>query len=160
VAQADGALGLLTRDLSPQHPLLQAASSLLPDPRVPGTASKLLAPLLRPPEMAAVDGAHKAPSVHTMGLTASYFHNGGRTTLEQAVEFYNRGGNFPVMNRQNLDVDIQPIGLSFQQKADLVAFLKSLTDPRLKYEMAPFDHASLSIPNGGQRDIVAVTVSD
>src|SRR5262249_21654430 len=92
VAQADAALGLLTQDLSPQPPLMQRASSLLPDPRVPGTASKLLAPLLRPPEMAAVDGAHKAPSVHTMGLTASYFHNGGRATLEQAVEFYNRGG--------------------------------------------------------------------
>jgi len=58
VAQADGALDLLTRDLSPQHPLLQAASSLLPDARVPGTVSKLLAPLLRPQERVAVDGAH------------------------------------------------------------------------------------------------------
>jgi len=44
VAQADGVLDLLTRDLSPQHPPLQAAFSLRPDPRVPSTASKLLAP--------------------------------------------------------------------------------------------------------------------
>jgi hypothetical protein len=93
-------------------------------------------------------------------LTAPYFHNGGMDTLEQVVEFYNRGGNFPVTNRQNLDVDMQPIGLSFQQKADLVAFLKSLTDPRVKYEMAPFDHPSLNIPNGGQGDTVSVTSSD
>ena len=160
VAQANGALDLLASALSPQHPLLQAASSLLPDPRVPGTAPKLFALLLRPQERVAVDGAHKAPSVHTVELTTPYFHNGEMVTLEQVVEFYNRGGNFPITNRQNLDVDMQPIGLSFQQKADLVAFLKSLTDPRVKYEMAPFDHPSLNIPNGGQGDTVSVTSSD
>ena len=102
VAQADGALDLLTRDLSPQPPLLQAASSLLPDPRVSSTASKLLVPLLRPPERVATDRAHKAPSGRTMELTA----------------------------------------------------------PRVKYEMAPFDHPELSILNGSHGDIVSVTPSD
>ena len=158
--QADGALDLLASALSPQHPLLQAASSLLPDPVVPGTATKLLAPLLQPQERVAVDGAHKVPALRNVELTAPYFHNGGMADLMQVVEFYNRGGNFPVTNRQNLDVDIQPIGLSAAQRADLVAFLKSLTDERVRYDKAPFDHPSLSIPNGGQGDDAAVAAAD
>jgi len=71
-------------------------------------------------------------------------------TLKQGVEFYNRGGNFPSTHRQNLDVDLQPLGLTSQQKADLVVFLKLLTDPHVKYETAPFDHPSLSIPHGAK----------
>jgi hypothetical protein len=150
-SSAVGALDLLAGVLSGgyQHPLLTAASSLLPDSVNPGTAPKLYGPRLQPNERVAVDGAHKAPSVRTSELTAPYFHNGGMATLEQVVEFYNRGGNFPVTNRQNLDVDIAPIGLSDQSKADLVAFLKALTDERVRYEMKPFDHPSLNIPNGG-----------
>jgi len=35
----------------------------------------------------------------------------------------------------------------------LVAFLKGLTDDRVRYEMAPFDRPSLNIPNGGSSTI-------
>jgi hypothetical protein len=161
--QADGALDLLAAVVTPpagMTDLLAAARSLLPDPVVPGTTPKLLAQLLQPQERVAVDGAHKVPALRNVELTAPYFHNGGMATLEQVVEFYNRGGNFPVTNRQNLDVDIAPIGLSVAQRADLVAFLKSLTDDRVRYDKAPFDHPSLSIPNGSQGDNAAVVAAD
>ena len=43
----------------------------------------------------AVRGAFKVPTLRNVELTGPYMHNGGMATLEQVVEFYNRGGNFP-----------------------------------------------------------------
>ncbi|MBD2771865.1 cytochrome-c peroxidase [Iningainema tapete] len=96
----------------------------------------------------AVDGAFKTPGLRNVELTAPYFHNGGQLTLEQVVEFYNRGGDFNEQNIANLDPDIQRLGLSAQEKSDLVAFLKALTDERVRLEKAPFDHPQLFVPNG------------
>ena len=76
----------------------------------------------------AVNGAFKTPGLRNVALTAPYFHNGGAATLEQVVEFYNRGGNFAQNNIADLDADIQPLGMTAAEKAALVAFLKSLTD--------------------------------
>src|SRR5262249_19142999 len=131
------------------------ATSLLPDPIDPGPdPSQPLAPPLDPDERVAVDGALKAPTVRGVELTAPYFHNGGMATLDQVVQFYNRGGDFALENRQNLDPDCQPIGLAAEQRADLVAFLKSTTDERVRFDRAPFDHPSLNIPNGGGSGVV------
>ncbi|MBU7585225.1 MAG: c-type cytochrome [Nostoc sp. TH1S01] len=96
----------------------------------------------------AVDGAFKTPTLRNIELTAPYFHNGGQLTLRQVVEFYNRGGDFHEQNINNLDADIQNLNLSEQEKDDLVAFMKALTDERVRYEKAPFDHPQLFIPNG------------
>ena len=41
----------------------------------------------------AVDGSFKVPGLRNIALTGPYFHNGSRSTLEQVVEFYNRGGD-------------------------------------------------------------------
>jgi cytochrome c peroxidase len=118
----------------------------------------------------AVDGAFKTPGLRNVELTGPYFHNGGYATLEQVVEFYNRGGNMRRTstgdttgygkNSSNFDSDVTPIGLSDAEKAALVAFLKSLTDDRVRYEKAPFDHPSLKIPTGAKGDHTAVTTSD
>jgi hypothetical protein len=43
---------------------------------------------------------------------------------------------------------IAVLNLSIADKANLVAFLKALTDDRVRWEQAPFDHPSLSVPNG------------
>jgi hypothetical protein len=77
--------------------------------------------------------------------------------LTQVVEFYNRGGNFAVENRENLAPDIQPLNLDETEKANLVAFLLSLTDERVRYEKAPFDHPSLCLPNGHPGSTISVT---
>src|SRR3989442_6074755 len=68
---------------------------------------------------------------------------GGMLTLEQVVEFYNRGGDFANFNMNNLDLDITPLNLTAEEKAALVVFLKAMTDERVRYEQAPFDHPEL-----------------
>ena len=42
-----------------------------------------------------ISGAFKTPGIRNVEFTGPYFHNGGQATLEQVVEFYNRGGDFP-----------------------------------------------------------------
>jgi len=101
-----------------------------------------------PTERLAVDGAFKTPTMRNVELTAPYFHNGSVATLEDLVDFYNRGGNFARNNIKDLDADIQPLGLSHTEKKALVAFMKGLTDQRVVKHAAPFDHPELIIPNG------------
>lgn len=97
-----------------------------------------------------VQGAFKVPSLRNVALTAPYFHNGDALTLRQVVELYSRGGNvFPV---QELDgTVIEPLGvpsLTSDEIDALVAFLETLTDERVLYQRAPFDHPQLFVPNG------------
>jgi cytochrome c peroxidase len=111
-------------------------------------------PLL-PNERAAVDGAFKAPGLRNVELTAPYFHNGGQLTLRQVVDFYNRGGDFHEQNIDDLDPDIENLGLNDAQKDALVAFLMALTDERVRFHRAPFDHPSLKVPNGHPNPVVS-----
>ena len=104
-----------------------------------------------------VNGAFKTPGLRNVELTGPYFHNGGKATLMQVVDFYNRGGDFAVENRENLAPNIQPLYLDEKEKADLVDFLLSLTDERVRYEKAPFDHPSLCLPNGHPGSTTSVT---
>jgi cytochrome c peroxidase len=108
-------------------------------------------------ERIAADGAFKVPGLRNVELTAPYFHNGGQLTLRDVVDFYNRGGDFAENNIDNLDGDIHPLGLSEEEKTSLVAFLVSLTDDRVRYERAPFDHPQLFVTNGHPGDQKAVT---
>ena len=87
-------------------------------------------------------GEFRTPSLRNVGLRGPYFHNGRLATLEEVVDFYNRGGDFDAPNiNHNL---IRPLGLSPQQRADLVAFLRgALTDPRVAAGTAPFDRPVL-----------------
>jgi cytochrome c peroxidase len=94
----------------------------------------------------ATKGAFKIPSLRNVELTAPYMHNGSFLTLEQVVDFYFRGGNFN--NPAHFATVVFPQPISAEEKADLVAFLKSLTDERVRWERAPFDHPQIIIPNG------------
>jgi cytochrome c peroxidase len=98
-----------------------------------------------------VQGAFKTPGLRNVELTGPYFHNGSAATLEQVVDFYNQGGNFDARQEPSLHIDMEPLGLSASQRSDLVAFLRSLTDERVRWEQAPFDHPSLLLPHGVQR---------
>ncbi|MCK5424480.1 MAG: hypothetical protein KAI89_03840 [Emcibacter sp.] len=75
----------------------------------------------------AVDGSGKGtfmtPSLRELKYTAPYMHNGTMTTLMEVVDFYNQGGG----QDSNKDERIQPLGLSYSEKKDLVAFLESLS---------------------------------
>jgi len=87
-------------------------------------------------------GEFRTPSLRNVALRGPYMHNGHFATLEEVVEFYNRGGDFDAPNiNHNL---IRPLNLSAPQKADLVAFLRNpLTDPRVLAGSAPFDRPTL-----------------
>lgn len=76
-------------------------------------------------------GAFKTPTLRDVALTAPYMHYGIYKTLIEVVEHYDRGGDDP----ENLDPNIQPLGLSAQEKNDLVAFLHSLTGKRVPFKM-------------------------
>ena len=105
-----------------------------------------------------IDGAFKVPSLRNVELTGPYFHNGGQATLEQVVAFYNRGGDGTGtdlsnttgfgQNPTNRAPAIGQLNLTATDQSNLVAFLKALTDERVRWEQAPFDHPSLSVPNG------------
>jgi cytochrome c peroxidase len=87
-------------------------------------------------------GEFRTPSLRNVSLRAPYFHNGRFATLEEVVDFYNRGGDF---DAPNIDRNrVRPLGLSAQQRADLVAFLRgALTDPRVAAGQAQFDRPML-----------------
>ncbi|MFO0984474.1 MAG: cytochrome c peroxidase [Planctomycetota bacterium] len=85
-------------------------------------------------------GKFRVASLRNVALRAPYFHNGSKASLVEVVEFYNRGGDF-ADNRSNL---IQPLGLTDEQKASLVALLgRPMTDPRVAQNLPPFDRPRL-----------------
>lgn len=108
------------------------------------------------------DGAFKVPGLRNVELTSPYFHDGGMRTLDEVVEFYARGGNFPLVNEDNLDAAMVQIGTlqgSAVKKDALVAFLKSLTDRRVRDATAPFDHPEIFIPEG-EPDLITIAARD
>lgn len=99
----------------------------------------------------AVDGAVKTPGLRNIELTGPYMRNGGMATLMQVVDFYVRGGDFREANIENLDPaidDINGMKNNLERKSELVDFLLALTDERVRWEQAPFDHPQLFVPNG------------
>jgi cytochrome c peroxidase len=67
-------------------------------------------------------GKFKTPTLRGVSLTAPYMHDGSLATLQDVVEFYNRGGGA----NKNLDPLMKPLELSKEEVSDLVAFLKAL----------------------------------
>jgi hypothetical protein len=83
-------------------------------------------------------------------LTAPYFHNGGTLTLRGVIELYSRGGDFvPITALDGTAISgLTTPNFTEEEKVDLVSFLMTLTDERVRYQRAPFDHPSLILPNG------------
>ncbi len=103
-----------------------------------------------------VQGSFKTPGLRNIELNPPYFHNGSALSLLDVVEFYARGGNFP-KNIFNLTGNPEhaaatlPMGKirgGGTERDELVQFLQSLTDERVRLEKAPFDHPELVISNG------------
>lgn len=65
-------------------------------------------------------GRFKTPTLREVARTAPYMHDGSQATLEEVVDYYDKGG---IKNPQ-LDEEIFPLKLTDQEKADLVTFLK------------------------------------
>ncbi len=80
-------------------------------------------------------GAFKTPTLRNIAVTFPYMHDGSLETLEDVVDFYNNGGRVKETDALSgfLSGGIKPLGLSKQEKKDLVAFLEALTSPEYKH---------------------------
>ncbi|HSB69947.1 MAG TPA: hypothetical protein VLT62_11495 [Candidatus Methylomirabilis sp.] len=100
-------------------------------------------------------GSFKAPQLRNVELTGPYFHNGGMLTLRQVVDFYTRGGDFPISNAAHRDFNLVNMNIEVQsnlteaEKVALVDFLLELTDERNRFDRAPFDHPEVILPVDG-----------
>lgn len=71
--------------------------------------------------------AFKISTVRNAALTAPYMHNGVFTTLEQVMDFYNKGGGAGIGYKvENQTLDVGKLNLTKQESADVIAFIKSL----------------------------------
>lgn len=76
-------------------------------------------------------GAFKTPTLRSITETAPYMHDGAFKTLEEVVDFLDQGGG----SNPRLSPLMRPLGLTTEEKADLVMFLKALTGEPIKFSM-------------------------
>lgn len=67
-------------------------------------------------------GAFKTPTLRDIARTAPYMHDGSLKTLDEVVDFYDKGG----VRNKNLDEKIKPLKLTVEERKQLVAFLQAL----------------------------------
>ena len=65
-------------------------------------------------------GAFKTPTLREIAHTAPYMHDGSMATLQEVIEHYDKGGN----KNPYLSQSIKPLGLTDEEQADLIDFLK------------------------------------
>jgi cytochrome c peroxidase len=135
-------LGGPTTPIYPAAPTGDAFAGLVMDPinNLP-----ILSGGLSKTEATDVAGTFKTSSLRNVELNGPYFHTGGKGTLRQVVALYDGGGNFA---NATLAPFVRPLGLTEYQADVLVAFLLALTDDRVRFERAPFDHPSLPLTVG------------
>lgn len=75
-------------------------------------------------------GKFKVPGLRNIALTAPYMHDGSMKTLREVIDYYDNPGKM-LPNGLNRDsVLLEPLGLTEQEKQDIEAFLRALTDDR------------------------------
>jgi cytochrome c peroxidase len=78
-------------------------------------------------------GTFKAPTLRDIEHTAPYMHDGSLKTLEEVVDYYDKGGT----PNKNLDQRMKKLNLTTAEKSDLVAFLKALSGEGWQHIKAP-----------------------
>jgi len=74
------------------------------------------------PDVIKMQHAFKTPGLREISRRSPYMHDGSMATLEEVVDHYDRGGT----DRPSRSDLIKPLGLTSQEKSDLVAFLRTL----------------------------------
>lgn len=77
------------------------------------------------PTSAKLRYAFKVPTLRDVDRRAPYMHDGSVPTLAEVIALYDRGG----IERPSRSTRIQPLGLTEEEKVDVVAFLHTLTSP-------------------------------
>jgi cytochrome c peroxidase len=75
------------------------------------------------PGIAQLEHAFKTPTLRNISQRAPYMHDGSVATLAAVIDHYDNG----FVQRPSLDTEMHPLGLSPAEKADLLAFLDTLT---------------------------------
>ncbi|UPZ13857.1 cytochrome-c peroxidase [Flavobacterium humidisoli] len=76
-------------------------------------------------------GAFKTPTVRNAAITAPYMHNGVFKTLEEVVDFYNKGGGQGLgYEVENQTLPFDELKMTKMEEKALVAFMKTLTDKK------------------------------
>ena len=75
------------------------------------------------PDVEKAPHAFKTPGLREIARRAPYMHDGSLATLKDVVDHYDSGG----IDRPSRSDIIKPLGLTAQEKADLVAFMQTLT---------------------------------
>lgn len=84
-------------------------------------------------KMPQLKGAFKTPGLRNVAVTAPYMHNGVYDTLEEVVDFYNRGGGLGLgLPADNQTLPFDKLSLTDKEMKALVAFMKALTDKELE----------------------------
>jgi cytochrome c peroxidase len=83
------------------------------------------------PTSAKLRYAFKTPTLRDVARRAPYMHDGSVPTLAAVVDLYNRGG----IDRPSRSELIEPLGLTATEKADLIAFLQTLTGTPASWSM-------------------------
>jgi cytochrome c peroxidase len=76
-------------------------------------------------------GKFRPPTLRNIAITAPYMHDGSLATLEDVIDHYAAGGKFDHANKTRI---LRKFALTASEKADLIEFLKSLTDEKLLHD--------------------------
>ncbi|MEO8515091.1 MAG: cytochrome c peroxidase, partial [Flavobacterium sp.] len=77
--------------------------------------------------------AFKTLTVRNSAITFPYMHNGVYKTLEEVIDFYNRGGGAGIgINIENQTLPNSKLNLSKPEIQDLIAFIKTLNNQEIK----------------------------
>lgn len=75
--------------------------------------------------------AFKIPTLRNIAVTAPYMHNGAYRTLEQVMEFYNKGGGAAQgVQISNQSLAPEPLNLTPEEIKQVIAFMQALTDEK------------------------------
>jgi len=83
------------------------------------------------PSSVKLQHAFKTPTLRDVARRAPYMHDGSVASLAGVIELYDRGG----IDRPSRDNDIRPLNLQSREKADLIAFLNTLSDTPKPYPL-------------------------
>jgi cytochrome c peroxidase len=83
------------------------------------------------PSSVKLQHAFKTPTLRDVARRAPYMHDGSVASLADVIELYDRGG----IDRPSRDNDIHALNLQSREKADLVAFLNTLSDTSKPYPL-------------------------
>lgn len=96
----------------------------------------------RRPELAQwLRGFFKTPGLRNVEFTGPYFHTGSKTTLEDVIHFYTFAGDYS-------NTVLVEWGPDPRELVSMPAFLRALSDDRVRFERAPFDHPALCVSIG------------